>query len=356
MQCPNCRKVENGRWLFANGNHSSSDFDLDGWITEDIYDLSYSELPLGFQWCPFGGFTQLASLLDDIESHSNSYHETLGNSTFGDHSTASGSTHVCPYLAMHGFPQTSHSAPFSSSDSVPENPSFHRHSTGLSGQPSSELLNPHSFSPMELQNLNWQQQQQTPLSMSMVGTSDQPTSQYGLRLARTDTNNQQRPGTFVHSHPLLHGSIAARSGSNVLAGSMAPVVMGEVRAHPRGHGAHIYHQPMSSSSRWTAPISPLRRPRPRGVTVISTSNSTDTGFHGLSVSNPTGPSLQDSARHFDSFYGWGREGLAPLWIPLDGDSPWWGPFNPNQAPQSGSFLQRGAARRPPPPPPPPPYM
>lgn len=44
MQCPNCRKVEKGRWLYANGNRSSADFDIDGWVTEDIYDLGYSEL------------------------------------------------------------------------------------------------------------------------------------------------------------------------------------------------------------------------------------------------------------------------------------------------------------------------
>lgn len=44
MQCPNCRKVEKGRWLYANGNRSSVDFDLDAWVTEDFYDLSYPEL------------------------------------------------------------------------------------------------------------------------------------------------------------------------------------------------------------------------------------------------------------------------------------------------------------------------
>lgn len=44
MQCPNCRKVEKGRWLYANGHRSSADLDFDGWMSEEIYDLSYSEL------------------------------------------------------------------------------------------------------------------------------------------------------------------------------------------------------------------------------------------------------------------------------------------------------------------------
>ncbi|EHA8586239.1 hypothetical protein COCNU_scaffold000125G000020 [Cocos nucifera] len=102
MQCPNCRKVEKGRWLYANGHRTSSDFDFDGWVTEDIYDLGYSELnqslqlcrptiqqirldqpmdalmcnlilvmlllqPFGIQWCPFRGFTQLASLFENAD-------------------------------------------------------------------------------------------------------------------------------------------------------------------------------------------------------------------------------------------------------------------------------------------------
>ncbi|KAH0448812.1 hypothetical protein IEQ34_022612 [Dendrobium chrysotoxum] len=375
MQCPNCRKVEKGRWLYSNGHRLSSDFDLDGWITEDIYDLTYSELPLGYQWCPFGGFTQLASLFEEMESQPN--HESLGSSSFGDHSSGSGSSHVCPYQALHGFAHhPMHTAPSSSSDSVLENSHFHRHPTGLGGQPQAEMLNPHSFSSTDPPNHNWQQQP-PPLPVPLATNSEQPTSQYGLRLPRNDTNNPQRLGSFMHAHPLPHGSISARSGSNLVAGSMAPPVLGEVRTHARGNGSHIYQQSVSSSPSHSSPFPPIRRPRPRGVTLISTSTSTDIGgFYGFSVSTSTNRSLQDSGRHFDRYYGWGREGFAPLpWIPLDGESRWWGPFNPNQPPQSGSFLQRGGTtsdrvaqsrsengynhQRIPPPtrmPPPPPYM
>lgn len=45
MQCPNCRKIEKGQWLYANGCRSFPDFSMDDWNhDEDLYDLSYSEM------------------------------------------------------------------------------------------------------------------------------------------------------------------------------------------------------------------------------------------------------------------------------------------------------------------------
>ncbi|KAI8555668.1 hypothetical protein RHMOL_Rhmol05G0191500 [Rhododendron molle] len=45
MQCPNCRKVEKGQWLYAGGYRPLSEFSMDDWAhDEDLYDLSYSEM------------------------------------------------------------------------------------------------------------------------------------------------------------------------------------------------------------------------------------------------------------------------------------------------------------------------
>lgn len=81
MQCPNCRKVESGRWLFANGSaHAISEDDTLDWLQTDFpHDLSHSRRvstslilksinkrclwvlnlfqPFGFHWCPYNGFT-----------------------------------------------------------------------------------------------------------------------------------------------------------------------------------------------------------------------------------------------------------------------------------------------------------
>ncbi|PWA67427.1 zinc finger, RING/FYVE/PHD-type [Artemisia annua] len=50
MQCPNCRKVESGRWLFANGSaHAISEDDTLDWLQTDYYhDLSHSRRYLTF--------------------------------------------------------------------------------------------------------------------------------------------------------------------------------------------------------------------------------------------------------------------------------------------------------------------
>lgn len=47
MQCPNCRKIEKGQWLYANGGRQLPEFSMDDWThDEDLYDLSYSEMVL----------------------------------------------------------------------------------------------------------------------------------------------------------------------------------------------------------------------------------------------------------------------------------------------------------------------
>ncbi|URE03438.1 zinc finger, C3HC4 type, domain containing protein [Musa troglodytarum] len=44
MQCPNCRKVEEGNWFYANGSHSTPELTMDEWIQdEDLYNLNYAE-------------------------------------------------------------------------------------------------------------------------------------------------------------------------------------------------------------------------------------------------------------------------------------------------------------------------
>ncbi|CAL9083661.1 unnamed protein product [Musa acuminata subsp. burmannicoides] len=350
MQCPNCRKVEKGRWLYANGNHSSADFDIDGWVTEDIYDLGYSELPFGFQWLPFRGFTQLASLFEEAESVPSFYHEFMGNSMFQDPTNSSTSSHICPYLALHGFPNAMRAAPLSSADSVPDSGLFHQHPVSLGGQSSSDMMNSHSFPATEPpQTHSWQQQH--PLSFPFSGNADQSASQYGVRMSRNDTGNQHRLGSFVHPHPLMHGSVA-RSGSN-LVGSVGPPMTGEVRGHNSGLGSHMYQPSLFSSSLLSSPFTPIRRMRPRGVTLVSSvgapSSAEVGGFYGFSVSGSVNRNHQEGdnlGRHVDRFYGWGRDGISPLpWIPVEGESHWWGPFNPSESPVPGGFTQRATPER-----------
>lgn len=80
MQCPNCRKVESGRWLFADGSaHAVSETGARAWMpNEGPHDLSYSRMPFGFQWCPFSGFT-VHSSIEESEPSLNTFTNFQGN-------------------------------------------------------------------------------------------------------------------------------------------------------------------------------------------------------------------------------------------------------------------------------------
>lgn len=45
MQCPNCRKIEKGQWLYASGCRPLPEFNMDDLAhDEELYDLSYAEM------------------------------------------------------------------------------------------------------------------------------------------------------------------------------------------------------------------------------------------------------------------------------------------------------------------------
>ncbi|XP_068645432.1 E3 ubiquitin-protein ligase IPI1-like [Aristolochia californica] len=350
MQCPNCRKIEKGQWLYANGYRSFTDFNVEDLVNEDLYDLGYSDLPFGFQWCPFRGVMQLSSLFEEGEPQPNPYHDMLGNAAFGDPSNASSSsTHVCPYLALHGFPHPIHPTPTNAAtDAVPDaSASFHRHPTALGG-PSADM-NSHGFSSTEPRSHSWQHVPHpfnASASVGALSNTEQPLSQMPSRLSRNESGGQQRIGSFVHPLHFINGSVA-RAGSSLVA-SVVPPVVGDGRGHTRGPGGHhhMYQQSASSSSSLRSPpFAPVRRSRPRGLALISAAGGNASGeasgFYGFSVTGSVSLTHQDgesSGRRFDRVYGWVREGFAPLpWVPVEGESQWWNPFHSNQNPhQAGS--------------------
>ncbi|KAK8650676.1 hypothetical protein V6N13_140303 [Hibiscus sabdariffa] len=73
MQCPNCRKVEKGQWLYANGStRSLPELTMEEWsVEEEYYDPVYSEMQqFRAQWCPFGEFSRVGSSSEEVESPS----------------------------------------------------------------------------------------------------------------------------------------------------------------------------------------------------------------------------------------------------------------------------------------------
>ncbi|VAI74626.1 unnamed protein product [Triticum turgidum subsp. durum] len=194
MQCPNCRKIEKGRWLYATGQRPSPDIDIGGWVTGETYDIA-SDLPFGFQWCPFSGFTQLASVFEEGEAEPPSYH------TVADHSSAASSSLVCPYLSLRGFLHPVH-VPLGSNSGA-EGASFHRHPTSLEGHAAPDLGNTQAaFHATEPRILDSEHRYLTNLPVS--GIPDHSVAPFGIGLPRYETSSQQRSRPYVHHHPLVH--------------------------------------------------------------------------------------------------------------------------------------------------------
>lgn len=61
MQCPNCREIENGRWLYASGSTNSSPEPGMDDVNVDNYPFyfTFAEMPYRVHICPFRGFTQV---------------------------------------------------------------------------------------------------------------------------------------------------------------------------------------------------------------------------------------------------------------------------------------------------------
>ncbi|KAK4748817.1 hypothetical protein SAY87_015403 [Trapa incisa] len=65
MQCPNCRNIEKGKWLYANGCRAFPEFGMDDWTWDnDVHDLRYTELSFGVHWCPFGQLARHPSFFE----------------------------------------------------------------------------------------------------------------------------------------------------------------------------------------------------------------------------------------------------------------------------------------------------
>uniref|UniRef100_A0A0E0QLT9 RING-type domain-containing protein n=1 Tax=Oryza rufipogon TaxID=4529 RepID=A0A0E0QLT9_ORYRU len=332
MQCPNCRKIEKGRWLYASGHHPSPDIDIGGWVTGETYDITSDIWQHNIYVKMF--------VLSTVFVHSPDH-------TVGDHSNAASSSLVCPYLALRGFLHPVHVP--SSSSSGAENSSFHRHPTSLEGHAAHDLSNTQVFHATESRNHDNDHRYMSNLPVS--GIPDHSVAPFGIGLPRYDSSSQQRTRPYAHHRPLVHRP-TPRNGSNMVTplGSV-PAVMAETRGHGHGARGHMYQQSMHSLQ--SSPFPPTsRRVRPRALTItsfIAASSSAEIGgHHGFAppVNRSNSSDGEAVSRPVDRPYGWGQEGFTPFpWIPADGESHWWGTFNPMQNHTHGGFTRRPTGER-----------
>ncbi|XP_050223950.1 E3 ubiquitin-protein ligase RFI2 [Mercurialis annua] len=307
MQCPNCRKIEKGQWLYANGCRSLPEFSMDDWThDEDLYDLgAYSEMSFGVHWCPYASLPRLPSSFEDGEFSSNAYHDLLGqHAIFAEHTApASSATHPCPYIAYIG---PIHPSSSNSSGSVPDGSNYNNHWNGPSAP--GEIPSSYGFPAMY-----WEHQSH-PLSTSStrIGGADQPSIPPVTQRPARNSSDHPRSGSFVHQFVNGH-SVNARAGSSV-SSSMNPAYQGSnARARDRVQALQAYYQQQPGNSpAIRTPVISGRSGSHRGLSQVGpvASTSDQTGFYFV----PPGASIR-SFQEAESpvpvrFRGWERDHVS----------------------------------------------
>ncbi|XP_039022370.1 E3 ubiquitin-protein ligase RFI2-like isoform X2 [Hibiscus syriacus] len=248
MQCPNCRKIETGQWLYANGGRTYPEFNVDDWThDEDLYDLSLSEMSFGVHWCPFGSLARLPSF-EEGELSSTTYHELLGqNAIFPEHSAPT--AHPCPCLPYFG--PTVHPSS-SNSRSVSDSSSFNNPWTpSVPG----EVPTSYAFPAVDLHYHNWEDHS-PPFSTfnGRISSSDQPSNPPVSHRSARSSSDMPRLGSFTSPFVVGHSS-GARAGSSVASSLIPPYPGSNARARNRVQALQAYYQPQYPN---TSP--PMRTP------------------------------------------------------------------------------------------------
>ncbi|XP_019158637.1 PREDICTED: uncharacterized protein LOC109155394 [Ipomoea nil] len=327
MQCPNCRKVEKGQWLYASGHRSLPEFSMDDWAhDEDLYDLSYSEMSFGVHWCPFSGLTRLPSSFDEGD-FSSAYHDLIRqHAILAEHAAVSSATHQCPYIAYVGI----HPSSSNSSGGVSDGPTFNNH---WSSPSIPHEVPTYAFPGVDVHYHSWDHHSSAfPTTSSRIGNADQPSiPPVPHRAARTNSDIP-RQGSFVHPFLVSHGS-GARAGSSV-ASSMIPPYPGSVaRARDRVQALQAYFQQPSNSPGVRAPVivGTRRSSNHRGMAQVSpmASSSDQAGGFYFYPSASSGRAFQEAENPMSNrFPIWEREHMAAASSlnQVDRD-PIWGSFH-----------------------------
>ncbi|KMT14228.1 hypothetical protein BVRB_4g075870 [Beta vulgaris subsp. vulgaris] len=323
MQCPNCRKIEKGQWLYATGCRSFTDI-MDEWNhDEDLYDLSYSEM-FGVQWCPLPAFSRIPSY-EEGEFPSTAYHDFLGQqAVFAEHTAVSSSTHQCPYVAYYG---PVHSSSSNSVGSVSDGSNFSNRWGGPSGP--SEIPSSYTFAAMDPHYHGWEHHSVSfSANGNRLGGSDQPPVPYLTPRSSRVNSDLPRLGSFVHPFVISHSS-GGRVGSSVTSSMIPPYPGSAARARDRVQALQAYFQPPSTSPPMRAPImsnsrrSGGHRGLSQGPPQPSSSDQTAGGFY-VFPSNTSTRSFPEAENPISNrYHGWERDHLGSF--PLsqgDRDSSW----------------------------------
>ncbi|CAL5208615.1 unnamed protein product [Lathyrus oleraceus] len=325
MQCPNCRQIEKGQWLYANGCRSYPEFNIDEWThDEDLYDLSYSEMSFGVHWCPFGNLTRLPSSFEEGDFPSTAYPDIIGqHAVFAEHTAVSSASHPCPYVAYFG---PVHPSSSNSGGAVSEPPNFnHWNGSSMPG----EMPSSYAFPAVDLHYHNWEHH--TPpfsTASSRLVASDQPSVSPASQRPVRAGSDVPRSGSFMHPFLVGHSS-AARAGSSIGSSMIPPYPGSNARARDRVQALQAYYQPQQhpNSTTMRAPVaSGTRRASSHNgstqLAPVATSPDQSGGFF-LIPSSSSGRNYQEENHLPSRFHAWERDHLPSLSLnQADRDSSW----------------------------------
>ncbi|MCO5574862.1 hypothetical protein L7F22_028655 [Adiantum nelumboides] len=108
MQCPNCRRVENGQWLYANGVRQYEDSSFENIIIEEEYDLfagapefllQHEYLVGHIQWSPYqSSYAQVSLSVGDADNHLSAYPDLVVDVMVGENLESSELLPPCPLV------------------------------------------------------------------------------------------------------------------------------------------------------------------------------------------------------------------------------------------------------------------
>ncbi|KAJ3669516.1 hypothetical protein LUZ60_011466 [Juncus effusus] len=314
MQCPNCRKIEEGNWLYANKPSRNPLPDLnmmEEWThDEDLYDLSYSEMPLGVHWCPFGRLPpQFASFFEEGESSPPLTFQELFNqqAVFPGQVALSSTTtgHPCPYITYLNPLQPSSSSSPSPLQSLLSHHHNHNHNHNhphhhpmdrtVLGQPLQQIPPPHPPS-MEFQYHSW-----NPFQYNGIRRS-------GGNGGGAESDGQAR-GRGGQLFDFLGNSSRSRNPTSLVPPLM-PQFMRIEPGMPDPSASNMFQWPTNNAG-----------PTPPS---IPSENTTPFCLFPPSSSNTSNVPTEDAGGN--RFYAWERDRFAPYpLMPVEnGETGWWG--------------------------------
>ncbi|XP_052193557.1 E3 ubiquitin-protein ligase RFI2-like [Diospyros lotus] len=335
MQCPNCRKIEKGQWLYASGSRPFSEFSMDDWThEEDLYDISYSEMAFGVHWCPFTGLMQLPSAFAEGEFSSNAYHDILEqHAIFTEQTAVSSASHPCPYIPYFG---PIHPSSSNSGGSVSDGTSFNNYWNGPSVP--REIPDSYTFPAMDVHYPSWDHHSSlfststsTSTSTSRAVGADQLSVVSVTQRAARPNLDIPSPGSFMHPFVVGHSS-AARAGSSMVSSVVPPYPGSVARARDRVQALQAYFQQPSNAPRLQPSIiSGTRRSSShRGmahVGPVAPLSDQSGGFHFF-PSAASGRNFQETENPVPNRFhaSWQREHLTSLSMGQGEADLGWGPF------------------------------